>query len=41
MDIKNDFIKESFNLKAHLVLVFINKLAFINAIGLKRLENAI
>jgi hypothetical protein len=41
MDIKNDFTKESFNLKAHLILVFTNKLAFINVIGLKRLGNAI
>jgi hypothetical protein len=41
MDVKNDFIKESFNLKAHLILMFINRLAFINAIRLKRLGNAI
>jgi membrane-associated phospholipid phosphatase len=40
-DVKNDFTKESFNLKAHLILVFINRLAFINTIGLKRLGNAI
>jgi hypothetical protein len=41
MDVKNDFIKESFNLKAHFILMFINRLAFINAIRLKRLGNAI
>jgi hypothetical protein len=41
VDIKNDFTRESFNLRAHLILVFINGLAFTNAIGLKRLGNAI
>jgi hypothetical protein len=40
-DINNDFIKKSFDLKAHFILVFINKLASINIIGLKRLGNAI
>jgi hypothetical protein len=41
MDIKNDFTKESFDLRAHLILMFTNRLASVNVMGLKRLGNAI
>jgi hypothetical protein len=40
-DIKNNFTRESFDLKAHLILVFADGPAFANAMGLKRLGNAI
>jgi hypothetical protein len=40
-DVKNDFTRESFDLKAYLILVSTDGLASTNAIGLKRLGNAI
>jgi Transposase family tnp2 len=40
-DVNNDFTKESFDLRAHLILVSANKPASTNTIGLKRLGNAI
>jgi hypothetical protein len=41
VDVKNDFTKESFDLRAHLILVSTDRLASTNVMGLKRPGNAI